>query len=341
VRIDLLSSWASKASAEPSKPPAEPAPGEPKPTDHLHLKDLAFAPFAELRRDLDSAALLGLPILLEGERGSGKTFLAEYFHQRRQEFRAGNRQSRAHPYPVRPGKPEDGKCYAPARSSERDNFVAITLSEFGDVRTLRDTLFGWARGAFNAAEQAYDGLLGQADGGTLFLDEVHRLHRTLQGALLGPLNNGRYRPLMAPYELYSRFDLVVATNDPKWRDALAEDFRDRIERIVLRVPSFRALQRDAPDAIWRFWEHTIQDRCRRCGIEYTRETSEGSSWSRCEEVLRMAFHHRPLRGNWRDLQRLADNLLLRLTEHQDGRPQPLRWNLTALETAINQTFAET
>jgi glycosyltransferase involved in cell wall biosynthesis len=40
---------------------------------------------------------------------------------------------------------------------------------------------------------------------------------------------------MAAYEIISQFDLVVATNDPQWRIKMADDFRDRVERIVLDI----------------------------------------------------------------------------------------------------------
>src|SRR5262249_22255633 len=141
----------------------------------------------------------------------------------------------------------------------------------------------------------YHGLLGMAHRGTLFLDEIHHLDGALQASLLGVLNNHRYRPKMADYEVQSEFDLVVATNDRNWRDVLADDFRDRIERVVLEVPSFRELQQENLADLWGFWEFTLKRRCQECGVAYVDPTAE------CRAVLEGTFRHQPLAGNWRDL----------------------------------------
>jgi transcriptional regulator with AAA-type ATPase domain len=168
--------------------------------------------------------------------------------------------------------------------------------------------------------------------GTLFLDEIRHLQGALQASLLGVLNNHRYRPKMADYEVQSLFDLVVATNDPQWRDRLADDFRDRIERIVLEVPPFRVLQRADLADLWCFWECTLRRRCRECGVDYTEPTPE------CRAELEGVFRHQPLAGNWRDLMRLADQVLLLLTAARGGRATPLTWNRELLEQAVFRTF---
>jgi hypothetical protein len=286
-------------------------------------------PYDSLRQKLDQAALLGLPVLLQGERGTGKTFLARYYHQRRAARR-----------PAPPGnlKRRPEKNVAPGvwlpRQMGNNAFVTVTLSEFADLDNLRDTLFGWAERSWNLAYEAYDGLLGEAHGGTLFLDEIHHLDRSLQASLLGPLNNRRYRPKMAVYEIATSFDLVVATNDPEWRTRLADDFRDRIERIVLEVPSFRSFQRSGSEVLWTFWDWTIKQRCRECAIEYT----EDGDFQECVRELRTLLRRHPLQGNWRDLQRLADNLLLGLASGRDGQPPALRWSREQLELAVSETF---
>jgi hypothetical protein len=320
VRVDTLSHL--RPAAEPT-PAAEPDPGV------VRLEELHGPPWDSLREKLDRAALLGLPVLLHGERGTGKTFLARYYHERRSGRRAGApRELKSRPREkVPPG------VWLP-RQDEDGQLVTVTLSEFAGLDNLRDTLFGWAERSWTGAAGAYDGLLGAAHCGTLFLDEVHHLDRSLQAALLGPLNNHLYRPKMAVYELYSGFDLVVATNDPKWRGRLADDFRDRIERIVLEVPSFRSLPRDRADTLLIFWDRTLRRRCAECGIVY----SEDGEWDTCRDVLRNLFRLLPLEGNWRDLQRLADNLLLVLAQSRDGNPLPLEWRREQLELAAHETF---
>jgi Sigma-54 interaction domain len=312
-----------------------PAAGEATPGG-IDLDDLRGAPFDQLRERIRQAALLGLPILLHGERGTGKTFLARKYHDTRQQHR------RAAPAQAADGRGQDrtrGGLFPPTRRGA-DTFVTVTLSEYADLHELRDTLFGWAPRSFtDAGDQPYDGLLGEADGGTLFLDEVHHLDRSLQAALLGPLNNRRYRPKMAAYEIQSHFDLVVATNDPQWRAKLAEDFRDRIERIVLEVPSFRTLQGHPHgwEFLRRFWEYALAARCRECGMacpEPDRDPGHGD----CRPVLEGLFRSYPFPGNWRDLHRLADNLLMEFAAHRDGRPAAVRWDRRRLERAVRRSL---
>jgi hypothetical protein len=325
VPIDVLSQFIGRTGQGLGPQPSTPdEPGFP-------FEELVGPPFDDLRQRIDHAAMLGLPILLQGERGTGKTVLAHAYHRRRQVYR-GLLPSAAKGGTAQPRK--TGERF-PTKAGE-DNFVIVTLSEFADLDNLRDTLFGWIKGSFTGADKGFDGLLGEAHGGTLFLDEIHHLSRSLQASLLAPLNNRRYRPKMSPVEVVSHFDLVVATNDPQWRDKMADDFRDRIERIVLEVPAFRSFQRHGAELIWRFWEFTLKRRCRECSIEY----SEGPGWEACRDELMGLFRHSELRGNWRDLQRLADNLLLHLTAPRDGRPSPIHWDHDGLGRAITETFAE-
>ena len=63
-------------------------------------------------------------------------------------------------------------------------------------------------------------------------------------------------------------------------------------------------------------------------------------WDECTRKLRSLFQHHPLPGNWRDLQRLADNLLLTLAAARDGNPPSLSWHTDQLEHAIGDTFGE-
>src|SRR5262249_11193998 len=189
VPIDVLSRFIGK---EPARTPV------PETDDWVKLDARRSPPYENLRKTIEQAALLGIPIVLYGERGTGKTFLARYYHERRQFYR--RQQSVPAARDVRPPKPTGPRPPGNAPVPPADGqFVVVTLSEYASLHELRDHLFGWAKGSWTGADREYHGLLGMADRGTLFLDEIHHLDRALQASLLGVLNNHRYRPKMADY----------------------------------------------------------------------------------------------------------------------------------------------
>lgn len=296
------------------------------PSQYLTLDQLSNIRYQELSRNIDQAALLGIPIVLIGERGTGKTMLANHYHERRLFYQ----QHTAAAQIDRGSKP----LSINDRFQSSNSLVSITLSEFSNVEELRDQLFGWAKGSFTGATEDYPGLLGQADGGTLFLDEIHHLASPLQAAMLRPMNDGKYRPKGAKADMTSHFNLVVATNDDKWSEKMAEDFRDRIERIVLRLPSFAELRKTDPtcEDLLRFWDHTIRRRCHQAGVHYQSPPDD------CQSTIRNTLEHKDLKGNWRDLHRMADHVLLDLVHARGGRITPIQWEVTALRNAIARTF---
>ncbi|TRM53159.1 sigma-54-dependent Fis family transcriptional regulator [Achromobacter sp. LC458] len=115
-----------------------------------------------LAQELERLATSALPVLLEGETGSGKDRAARYVHAR------------------------SGYAAGP--------FVAVNCATLASD-LIESLLFGHVKGAFSGAAAARDGLFSQAEGGTLYLDEVAELTPRAQAALLGVLENGQYRPL--------------------------------------------------------------------------------------------------------------------------------------------------
>lgn len=119
------------------------------------------------------AALLypphGLPILLTGETGVGKSYLASVLHQ----VAIQNKQIDAS---------------AP--------FVPFNCAEYAqNPELLLAQLFGVQRGAYTGAQADKAGLVEQADGGILFLDEIHRLSPAGQEMLFYLIDQGRFRRL--------------------------------------------------------------------------------------------------------------------------------------------------
>src|SRR5258708_37673246 len=113
---------------------------------------------AELRRSIGVLARSPLPVLIEGETGTGKSFLAEHAIH--------------------------------TRSGAKGPLVVTDLSTV-PTALLPAHLFGARRGAYTGAVEDHAGVFEQAHGGTLFLDEIAHLDLDLQPQLLLALERGQ------------------------------------------------------------------------------------------------------------------------------------------------------
>jgi len=92
----------------------------------------------------------GLPFLLTGESGTGKSFLVKMFHH---------------------------YCVANELLESDAPLITINCAQYANNHELlTSNLFGHVKGAFTGAEEDRGGAFEAADGGVLFLDEVHRLN---------------------------------------------------------------------------------------------------------------------------------------------------------------------
>ncbi|MCF5709526.1 AAA domain-containing protein [Pseudomonas syringae] len=108
-------------------------------------------PIRELRRLLGKLAPTESPVLIRGERGTGKELVARTLHAQSQ----------------RRNKP----------------FVAVNCGAIAE-HLIHAELFGYEKGAFNGAQERKIGRIEAADGGTLFLDEIGDLPLETQAHLL-------------------------------------------------------------------------------------------------------------------------------------------------------------
>jgi transcriptional regulator with PAS, ATPase and Fis domain len=131
------------------------------------------------------------PILIEGETGTGKSFLAATMHQ------------------------------ASTRASEP--FVSVNCAAI-PRELLEAEFFGYESGAFTGARGAKLGLFQAATRGTLFLDEIGFLGKSLQAKLLTVLEERSVRRLGAtrsePVDLW----IMAATNSDLRRATREGDF---------------------------------------------------------------------------------------------------------------------
>ena len=183
------------------------------------------APMRRLRALVATVAPTRLPVLIEGETGTGKELVATMLHR---------------------------------LSGRSAPFVAFNVCALGDSM-FEDALFGHARGSYTGAVSDAPGFLREAHGGTLFLDEISGLPLALQAKLLRAIETGVFRPIGASRDSESDFRTVAATNE-RLDDLVADgrfraDLGHRLRGVVLRVPSLRERADDIPMLVDHFVRH--------------------------------------------------------------------------------------
>jgi transcriptional regulator of acetoin/glycerol metabolism len=153
----------------------------------------------------------GLPVLILGETGTGKEFLARALH-----------------------------AYSERRAQA---FVAINTASLPEP-LVESELFGYQRGAFSGAlPGGMKGKLQQADSGTLFLDEIGDMPHALQTRLLRVLSEREVTPLGASHPVPVNVQLICATHQDLAgavaQGTFREDLYYRIAVGVLTLPTLR------------------------------------------------------------------------------------------------------
>ena len=176
----------------------------------LQIVGQSFAFLDSIER-ASRAAALNRPVLVIGERGTGKELIAERLH----------------------------------RLSPRWRGPLVTMNCAALAETLIEAeLFGHEAGAFTGATRAREGRFEEADGGTLFLDELATLSAGAQERLLRAVEYGEVTRIGANKPLTVDVRIVAATNEHL--PALVEkgrfraDLLDRLAFEVVTLPPLRA-----------------------------------------------------------------------------------------------------
>ncbi|HVX97202.1 MAG TPA: sigma 54-interacting transcriptional regulator [Polyangia bacterium] len=274
---------------------------------------------AELARQLEVLARSPLPVLVEGETGTGKSFLAEHVIH--------------------------------ARSGAKGPLVVTDLSTI-PAPLLAAHLFGARRGAYTGAVEDHAGVFEQAHGGTLFLDEIANLDLELQRQLLLVLERGTVTRLGDTRARPASPKLVAATNEDV--EALVREGRFRADLYMrlnpatrLRVPPLRERREDLPDLVRFALLESLRGEALRplvreylarfptpesfddaaSAVTFGRPRAEAarrdafSVFLSREAMERLAAHDWP--GNHRELRLFATNVLVYcLTQHLDAGDAP-------------------
>ncbi len=171
-----------------------------------------------MRQKLDKVAGTNVPVLIEGDSGTGKGVLARYIRTRS----------------TLPNGP----------------FINVNCAAIPGT-LLESELFGYEKGAFTGAYAAKQGRVELANGGTLFLDGIDEIALGLQAKLLQLLQDAQFSRIGGREDITVQIRVVCATNRALEREVSVGRFRKdlyyRINVVHLVLPPLRARTEDVVD----------------------------------------------------------------------------------------------
>jgi psp operon transcriptional activator len=174
-------------------------------------------PFLDAVERASRAAPLNRPVLVIGERGTGKELIAERLHHL------------------------SGRWAGP--------LVTMNCAALPE-NLIEAELFGHEAGSFTGAAKTRHGRFEEADGGTLFLDELATLSSPAQDRLLRAVEYGEITRIGASKPIQVDVRIVAATNEhlPRLVDQgrFRADLLDRLSFEVVTLPPLRVRKGDIP-----------------------------------------------------------------------------------------------
>lgn len=187
---------------------------------------------ADAIRQARKVAPIDVPVLINGETGTGKEVFAHAIHN---------------------GSARSGKA-----------FVALNCSAFSR-ELLESELFGYKAGAFTGATKDKRGLIEEADHGTLFLDEIGEMAIELQSKLLRVLETGEFVKVGDTKTSKVDVRILSATNRNLKEEIAKSRFREdlyfRLSVFRIELPPLRLRRDDIPLLV----QHLGERCCKRIG----------------------------------------------------------------------------
>jgi DNA-binding NtrC family response regulator len=181
----------------------------------------------EVRSKIARVLDTDFPVLLEGERGTGKDLVARYLH---------------------------------ARSSRREGpFVKLSCAAIPQ-RLLESELLGAEEASAHGKNEVKAGMIEIAEGGTLFLDEVAEMGSILQRKLLHLLWDGRYFRAGSREEKQANARIICATNinlaTAVKKGTFRKDLFNQMDVMCFRLSALRNRRADIPQ-LWEFFAEKL------------------------------------------------------------------------------------
>jgi transcriptional regulator with PAS, ATPase and Fis domain len=173
--------------------------------------------FLEFQERLSKVAPVNRPVLLLGERGTGKELAANRLHYLSNRWQGP--------------------------------FLTLNCSALSPS-LIESELFGFEKGAFTGAAVRRKGRFEAADGGTLFLDEIGNLSLAMQAKLLSVLETRRVTRLGSNKAREIDIRLICATNRPIYdmvaRNEFRQDLLYRMNTVEIHLPALSERREDIP-----------------------------------------------------------------------------------------------
>ena len=178
-----------------------------------------------VRQKVEKVAASGVPILIQGDSGTGKGLLARFIHNLQAMPSAG--------------------------------FVKVNCAAIPGT-LLESELFGYEKGAFTGAYSAKPGRVELADGGTLFLDGIDDIDLSLQAKLLQLLQDGQFSRIGGQEDRRVNVRVICATSRQLEHEVAQGRFRQdlfyRINVVSIQLPPLRARAEDIANLTSYFLE---------------------------------------------------------------------------------------
>jgi transcriptional regulator with GAF, ATPase, and Fis domain len=188
--------------------------GHPKFQDIIHGSD---SPLTQILQLVEKVAKDDIPVLIQGETGTGKELIARAIHQ--------------------------------ASPRHRRPFVAVNCGALSES-LLESELFGHEKGAFTGAQSQRRGRFELAQGGTLFLDEITETTPAFQARLLRVLQEGAFERVGGERTLQADVRIITAHNKDLDREVKEKRFREdlffRLKGFPINLPPLRNRPTDVP-----------------------------------------------------------------------------------------------
>ncbi|GAB4337046.1 MAG: sigma-54 dependent transcriptional regulator [Desulfobulbaceae bacterium] len=202
----------------------------------------ASVPMQAVRKMIERVSPLDVPVLIQGETGTGKELVATMIHE--------------------------------ASPRAKKKFLAINCGALNES-ILESELFGHEKGAFTGATRDKIGFFEAADGGTLFFDEINSMSPSLQVKLLRVLQEGSFLRVGGTKEIRTDVRIISATNADLKQEVEEGRFREdlyyRLHVMNIDIPPLRKRTEDIAELAYHF--------LRKCAHRYGKQINAITSES--------------------------------------------------------------